>query len=39
MTTPTARPGESTLLLRLDGRGTLYQQTYRALRGALAADA
>jgi hypothetical protein len=30
-TTLTGRSKESTLLLRLDGQGTLYQQTYRAL--------
>jgi GntR family transcriptional regulator / MocR family aminotransferase len=29
------RSKESTLLLRLDGQGTLYQQTYRALRAAI----
>ncbi|HYU14965.1 MAG TPA: GntR family transcriptional regulator, partial [Candidatus Acidoferrum sp.] len=34
-TTLTSRSKESTLLLRLDGQGTLYQQTYRALRAAI----
>ncbi len=34
-TAATDRSKESTLLLRLNGQGTLYQQTYRALRAAI----